>query len=84
MSSAGSGLLDFGRHCAPWGDCGGSPGGTRRTTCPRPLHPAAAVDSAASWGVGGHLGAIIAGSLFVPLSKGPSPGLCHGIRSQGP
>lgn len=32
------------------GCCGGSPGGTRRATCPRPLRQAAVADSAASLG----------------------------------
>lgn len=50
MSSADSAFCHLGPHCPPWGGRGGSPGGTRRTTCPRPLRPGALADSAASFG----------------------------------
>lgn len=50
MSSADSDLRRLGPYCPPRGGRGGSPGGTRRATCPRPLRPGAVADSAASFG----------------------------------
>lgn len=69
----------------PWGGRGGSPGGTCRATCPRPLRPAAAADSAAS--LGPHLQAVGGSGRQArrpPFLKGLSPGLCHGIHARGP
>lgn len=66
----------------PLGGFRGSPGGTRRATCPHLLRPAAAADSAASFG--GPVAELSPPAVSSFLLTGPSSGLCHGILSWGP
>lgn len=82
VSSADSALRSLGPHCPLLGAAEAAP----RWDVPRHL-PAPPAPSS-----GGGFCSIIgapspsrgSGSLFVPLLKGSSPGLCHGIHSQGP
>lgn len=67
---------------SPLGGLGGSPGGTGRATCPRPLCPAAMTDSAASFR--GPVAEPSPPAVPSSPSKGSPPGLCHGILSQEP